>query len=277
MRLVQEQMAEAEEQEPVAIYRRRLPVSLERMVENALDWEHLPWLHSSSFENIRVLSADADHWRARSRLAGAGEETLLELRLHPDRMGWATRTLEGAGAGTLIDSRVVVHAEREIEVAVEFHVPGLATREQKEVVGSLYLELYEKLYDEDECMMVGRQMRLDERRAANREIDALGKLEDLRARLPLTVGTSRGPFRLVEVDQRIRIHSAICPHSLGPLEDPPCTEDNGVWRVRCPWHGYRFDLDTGASCEGKALKLAKPPELVVNDDGEVQLRWPKGE
>jgi nitrite reductase/ring-hydroxylating ferredoxin subunit len=276
MRLVQEQMADAEAQEPVAIYRRRMPVSLERMVENALDWEHLPWLHSSSFETIRVLSADADHWRARSRLVGAEEETLLELRLHPDRMGWATRTLEGAGAGTLIDSRVVVHDEREIEVSVEFHVPGLATREQKEVVGSLYLELYEKLYDEDESMMVGRQMRLDERRAANREIEALGKLEDLRARLPLTVGTSRGRFRLLEVDQRIRIHSAICPHSLGPLEAPLCAEDNGDWTVRCPWHGYRFDLDTGASCDGKALKLAKPPELAVDNNGEVQLRWPKG-
>ena len=33
----------------VGSYRRRLPVSLVRMYENALDWEHLPHLHESSF------------------------------------------------------------------------------------------------------------------------------------------------------------------------------------------------------------------------------------
>ena len=33
----------------VGTYRRVLPVNLERMFENALDWEHLPHLHSSSF------------------------------------------------------------------------------------------------------------------------------------------------------------------------------------------------------------------------------------
>jgi hypothetical protein len=40
----------------VGSYRRRLPVSLDRMYENALDWQHLPHLHSSSFGSIDCVA-----------------------------------------------------------------------------------------------------------------------------------------------------------------------------------------------------------------------------
>ena len=33
----------------VAVYRRRIGASLERVWENVRDWEHLPWLHRQSF------------------------------------------------------------------------------------------------------------------------------------------------------------------------------------------------------------------------------------
>ena len=267
-------MSESRNQEsPVAVYRRRMPVSLERMIENALDWEHLPWLHSSSFETIRLVSSDEDHWRALARLAGGEDETLLELRLHEDRLGWATRTLEGSGAGTLIDSRVIVHEEREIEVVVEFHVPGLADAQTRAAVGDLYLALYETLYDEDESMMVGRQQRLDERRGPRPGEDDLGDLETLKARLPLTVSTPRGPFRIVEADGQLLVHAALCPHSLGPLEGTPCAGESGRLEVRCPWHGYRFDVESGASCDGHALKLAPAPQLTVDPRGHARLEW----
>ena len=41
----------------VGSYRRRLPVNLVRMYENALDWEHLPHLHKSSFSALDLLDA----------------------------------------------------------------------------------------------------------------------------------------------------------------------------------------------------------------------------
>ena len=263
----------AQPTEPVATYRRRIPVSLERMIENALDWEHLPWLHASSFEKISLLSEDNDHWQCIARLTGTSADTLLELRLHEDRMGWATRTLEGAGAGTWIDSRVILHGEREIEVVVKFHVPGLALQEERDAVGALYLSLYKQLYDEDESMMVGRQQRLDEHRSGDVDPEGLGSLEDLRAQLPMTLKTHRGRFRVVEVEGRFVVHAALCPHSLGPLEQAPCRGDQGRLEVRCPWHGYRFDLETGVSCDGRSLKLAKPPRLEVDERGQVKLAW----
>ena len=49
----------------VGSYRRRLPVSLDRMYENALDWQHLPFQHSSSFSAIDCLDYGGWGWRAR--------------------------------------------------------------------------------------------------------------------------------------------------------------------------------------------------------------------
>ena len=53
----------------IGSYRRRMPVSLARMYENALDWEHLPWLHSSSFKSIDCIEAGDWGWRAKAVLA----------------------------------------------------------------------------------------------------------------------------------------------------------------------------------------------------------------
>ena len=41
----------------VGTYRRVLPVSLVRMYENTLDWEHLPFVHDSSFSSIECLGS----------------------------------------------------------------------------------------------------------------------------------------------------------------------------------------------------------------------------
>ena len=41
----------------VGTYKRTVPVNLERMYENALDWQHLPHLHNSSFEDIECIDA----------------------------------------------------------------------------------------------------------------------------------------------------------------------------------------------------------------------------
>ena len=63
----------------IATYTRELPISLERMYENALDWEHLPHLHSSSFAALELVSAGPWGWRARVQNA-AGAWSDLELR-----------------------------------------------------------------------------------------------------------------------------------------------------------------------------------------------------
>lgn len=52
-------------------------------------------------------------------------------------------------------------------------------------------------------------------------------------------------FAVFPVDGGLRVTDAVCPHNGGPLEQGR-VRDGRV--VVCPWHWYRFDLDTGA-CE----------------------------
>ena len=48
-----------------AVYEREVAASLERIWENVLDWEHLPWLHRTSFQAIHEVEAGPSGWRAR--------------------------------------------------------------------------------------------------------------------------------------------------------------------------------------------------------------------
>ena len=102
----------------------------------------------------------------------------------------------------------------------------------------------------------------------------LGPLSELRPRLPLLVELDGEPFRVLELeDGALVAHSTICPHWLGPLDE--AAPENGV--LRCPWHGYRFDLRTGASADGRGCRLAPAPHVVVDPvTGEVSLRSAQG-
>ncbi|KAJ3128145.1 hypothetical protein HK098_005045 [Nowakowskiella sp. JEL0407] len=70
---------------------------------------------------------------------------------------------------------------------------------------------------------------------------------------------------------------SVCPHSGGPLALADI-EDNFVV---CPWHAYRFDLNTGktSSCAGMTMKIFKVEKNIEDDsillsmdsDGEFEL------
>ena len=216
----------------VGTYRRALGGSLERLLENALDWEHLPWLHSSSFSSIECYDAGRWGWQANVGSVAAGTEVGLELLLDAERATWVSRTTEGTGLGTEIWSTAVATGPRSCEVTVNFHVPDVRT-DTADRLGLAYARLYEKLYDEDESMMIGRQGALD----ARQEV----------------------AVRVVEVDGEKRAFRARCPHLRGPLDDAPVVD--GV--VQCPWHGYRFDVRTGHNLDGHPCRLAIVPVPVL--------------
>lgn len=244
-------------------YQRRLDGSVERLLENALDWEHLPWLHSSSFTSIRRQEAGTWGWRARVGLPGNPDphEIVLELLLDHDRREWVSRVLEGPGTGNEIWSRTDPVDERTCDVFVQFHLAGVRAAEA-EAWGRGYQRLYARLYDEDESMMVGRQAMLDLLRSrsggAGQERVDLGPIDGIAARLPLAFGFNGKPFRLVEYDGRLLAHSTICPHFLGPLDH--CAVDAaGV--VTCPWHGCTFDIVSGCSADQNSFHLEPPPSI----------------
>jgi nitrite reductase/ring-hydroxylating ferredoxin subunit len=219
----------------VGTFRRSLGASVERLLENALDWEHLPWLHSKSFSSIDCNDAGKWGWRATAGLAVERSDVALELLLDSERATWVTRTLDGIGAGTQIWSTAVPTGKRSCDVAVEFRVPAVRVG-TAERVAAAYTRLYQRLYDEDEAMMIGRQEALDAR--------------------------GRAPARAVEIDGEWYSFSARCPHRCGPLDDAPIVD--GV--IQCPWHGYRFDVRSGRNLDGHSCRLTR---TVLDDIDEA--------
>jgi hypothetical protein len=211
----------------VATYDRTIGASLDRVRENVLDWEHLPWLHPETFAHVRLLECRRDGFRVESAMRGAaaGDSLDIDVTLEPGDLAYHSRTVRGRGEGTDIVTRLERVAPQTTRIAVEFLVPDVPP-ERAARLGAFYRRLYARLWDQDEAMMVRRQTVLDGRLAtAMREVEVNGT--------------------------RVR-HATVCPHLGGPLDDAP-VEDGCI---RCPWHGYRFDLRTGRSADGRALRLA---------------------
>jgi hypothetical protein len=206
----------------VAVYRRTIHASLARVRENVLDWEHLPWLHRETFGHVRLIERRADGWRAESSLRDARRRDvfLLDVAFEPDGLAYHSRTVAGRGAGTDIVTRLEPVGPRATRIVVEFLVPGVPAA-RHDALGASYVRLYTRLWDQDEAMMLRRQALLDGR------LDA-------------------GVREVVVDGVRIR-HATVCPHLGGPLDQAAVADGC----VTCPWHGYRFDLRTGHSADGR--------------------------
>jgi nitrite reductase/ring-hydroxylating ferredoxin subunit len=252
-------------------YERVLGVSVERIWENVLDWEHLPGLHRHEFASVRLLDGGDWGWSAHVRRRSAPESRPMTVRVLLDRaqLRYVTATIDGPGKGTEIWTRLTPNGEDETHIHVEFLVPD-APKGRAATWAAGYRKLYERLWDEDEAMMLRRE-RLLARSPGEPSPPCtrleLGSLDEVRARLPLTVEMANRSWRVVDLHGELRAHSTVCPHRLGPLEEAPV--EDGI--VECPWHGYRFDVGTGRSCDGRNLRLAPPPRVAIDEGGRVVL------
>ncbi|MCB1690428.1 MAG: Rieske (2Fe-2S) protein [Halioglobus sp.] len=120
--------------------------------------------------------------------------------------------------------------------------------------------------------MCQRHHRLEEKRDSATEV-ALGTeaslLESLAGGATILFQLQRQEYQLREWRGSLIAHSAICPHLLGPLTDA----DLSAGRLRCPWHGYEFDLESGQCLQpGDArCSLAPAPQLALID-GQIIAR-----
>lgn len=71
-------------------------------------------------------------------------------------------------------------------------------------------------------------------------------------------------FAVFLVDGQPHVVDAACPHNKGPLDQGWVREGS---TVTCPWHWYRYDLETGACLTTPELRLGVHP--VVERDGEL--------
>lgn len=258
----------------VATYERVIGASSERVWENVLDWEHLPWLHSGSFASIELERSDETGWRALVGVGSRGQsyESLIEVSLDRPRSRYTTSTLSGIGEGTKIVTQLDSVGDRKTAIDVRFFVPGV-TEADADGVGALYLDLYARLWDEDEEMMQHRQRVLDERakkgeRSPFPRTIVLGVEADVRARVPMVVSIGDRRVRVLELNGELLLHDVVCPHLGGPLDEAG-VEDGSIV---CPWHGFRFDLRTGRGMGGCSLRLADIAHLDVDPESrEVRL------
>jgi nitrite reductase (NADH) small subunit len=73
-------------------------------------------------------------------------------------------------------------------------------------------------------------------------------------------------FCVANVEGAIAVLDGVCPHEGGPLGEGILEEG----RVVCPWHGYAFDVRTGAAKQDPELK-AEVLESTV-EDGELRAK-----
>jgi len=264
----------------VASYDRVVSAPIERAWENVRDWEHLPWLHRSSFRSIELIEQSRSGWRARIGLHPAAE-IVLELAIDASGERYVSRTLEGRGAGGEIwtaltanssgsaDSAGSAGSRDSTAVHVTFDLPGLEAADEARIasLGNRYRALYTRLWDEDEAMMRGRAWALARRAGPQADRVELGPRDALR--LPLDVEANGRSVRVLEVDGVLVAHTRVCPHWLGPLASA-----DGGRQLTCPWHGHAFDATSGRSCDGRALQLAPAPRVELDPrSGRVSLVW----
>jgi nitrite reductase/ring-hydroxylating ferredoxin subunit len=258
---------------PLATYERRVAAPLERVWENVLDWEHLPYLHHESFCGIELLEAGTWGWRARAALPPRERpsELLIEVTIDRAARSYVTRTLEGAGAGTAIVTRLETPDAAHTDVSVAFHVPGVP-EPARDAVGRGYVQLYTRLWDQAAAM---RARRTAQRagaapgppRPGTRVPLVLGPAGALRARLPLRVEAGGDAFRVLAHEGRVLAHPLVCPHLGGPLEDARIE----AGAVVCPWHGYRFDCATGRGPATQRCRMPVVARVEVGADGLARL------
>jgi nitrite reductase/ring-hydroxylating ferredoxin subunit len=242
----------------VATYDRVIGAPLVRAWENVLDWEHLPYLHETSFDYVELEVAGDWGWRTWSN---AEHTDHVELSL-ANGDSYVARSYVAGKQVSEIWTTLIAEDEK-TKVHVEFHFPDIKA-DKVEKMSSAILSLYTKLWDEDEAMMQQRHARLRELRDDQTEVD-LGEVSALKNRInagdDITFQLKKREYQLRQKDGEWLTHSTICPHLLGPLTDA----DLSMGKLRCPWHGYEFDLRSGectfppnAGCE-----LPKAPELTL--------------
>ena len=254
-------------------WRREVRAGIERIWENVFDWEHLPVLHEMYFNAVEQIEIGDWGWRvALTKNPGTPDRSMvLEMRADREKARYRVQTLSGDGAGTEIWTLTAPLAPHRTAVEVRYYLPERRP-ERLAALADKYRASCARLWNEDEAMMMRREEMMTrasaERRRSEKPVP-LGPSAELRRRLPLLVEYDGEPFRIVEgEDGSLLAHATICPHWLGPLDE--AAPQHGI--LRCPWHGYRFDMRTGESADGRGYRLAPAPRVAVDPvTGEASL------
>ncbi|MBI4208512.1 MAG: Rieske 2Fe-2S domain-containing protein [Deltaproteobacteria bacterium] len=76
-------------------------------------------------------------------------------------------------------------------------------------------------------------------------------IEELEEGIGKLVETESKRLALFKVDGKFYATDEVCPHRGGPLSEGDIEE----CEVVCPWHGWRFNLETGVSPVNPNVKI----------------------
>ena len=95
---------------------------------------------------------------------------------------------------------------------------------------------------------------------------AVGRLDQLPQTRGRVVWAGDREIALFRQGQRVFALDNMCLHTGGPLGEGEVDDGCAV----CPWHGWRYDLETGASPLNPRVRVATYPVWV--EDGEVKVQ-----
>ena len=95
----------------------------------------------------------------------------------------------------------------------------------------------------------------------------VAEVADLGAGQAKVVEVGGRSVAVFNVDGRFYAIDNVCPHRGGPLGEGDV--DGTV--VVCPWHGWRWDVTTGANANNPAVKIACFATRVTDGDVFVEL------
>ncbi|MGY1986883.1 Rieske 2Fe-2S domain-containing protein [Blastococcus sp. SYSU DS0669] len=100
-----------------------------------------------------------------------------------------------------------------------------------------------------------------------RRFTPVARLADLPDGEPFGVDADGVPVVLIRTEDEVRALGGRCPHLGGPMAEGWLHRDELV----CPWHGSRFDLDTGEPAQGPSTAPLPCYDTRVRD-GAVEVR-----
>ncbi len=95
----------------------------------------------------------------------------------------------------------------------------------------------------------------------------VGSLADLQSGQSMRASINGTKIAVFMVEGCPTATAGRCPHAQGPLHEG---EVDGTI-LTCPWHGWTFDLHTGACDEDESLTLQRYETVVQGDDIMVRL------
>lgn len=211
---------------------RDVGASAARAIEDELDWEHLPYTHASTFSAVALIHADACGWEADVALVD-GTPMRMKVTIDADGLGYTNSTFTGDVENGRAVCRIVPTATDACRMSFRFFAP-VDPATDGGAAGAFYVALFSRLVDEDEPKMIYRARALRDGPSARKARRTVTLQDGSEHEIPL-----------------------VCPHQGLPLDCEP----NGDGILRCPWHGYQFDVRTGDCVSGQIRGWRRPSSI----------------